>query len=150
MIAFYGRTLKFVLRFQPVALLVAAATLMLTIFLYIIIPKGFFPIQDTGVIQGITQAPPAISSQAMAKEQLQITKTVLADPAVASVSSFIGADGTNTTAQDQRAGPYPPAQPAGKPDPGNSVVYGTRAGHYRGRPGEPHAIPVRTRRPGCE
>ena len=102
MIAFYGRTLKFVLRFQPVALLVAAATLMLTIFLYIIIPKGFFPIQDTGVIQGITQAPPAISSQAMAKEQLQITKTVLADPAVASVSSFIGADGTNTTLNSGR------------------------------------------------
>ena len=60
MIAFYGRTLKFVLRFQTVTLLVALGTLVLTIFLYIVIPKGFFPIQDTGVIQGISQAPPAI------------------------------------------------------------------------------------------
>ena len=102
MIAFYGRTLKFVLRYQTVTLLVAAATLMLTVFLYTIVPKGFFPIQDTGVIQGITQAPPAISSQAMAKKQLEITKAVLADPAVESVSSFIGADGTNTTLNSGR------------------------------------------------
>jgi multidrug efflux pump len=102
MIAFYGRTLKVVLRFQTVTLLVAVATLLLTVYLYIIIPKGFFPIQDTGVIQGITQAPPAISSQAMAKEQLAITKVVLADPAVESVSSFIGADGTNVTTNSGR------------------------------------------------
>jgi multidrug efflux pump len=102
MIAFYGRTLKVVLRFQTVTLLVAVATLLLTVFLYVIIPKGFFPIQDTGVIQGITQAPPAISSQAMAREQLAITKVVLADPAVESVSSFIGADGTNVTTNSGR------------------------------------------------
>jgi multidrug efflux pump len=102
MIAFYGRTLKFVLRFQTIALLVAVCTLLLTIFLYTVIPKGFFPVQDTGVIQGITQAPPAIGSQAMAKEQLEITKTVLDDPAVESVSSFIGADGTNTTTNSGR------------------------------------------------
>jgi multidrug efflux pump len=102
MIAFYGRTLKVVLRFQTVTLLVAVATLLLTVFLYIVIPKGFFPIQDTGVIQGITQAPPAISSQAMAKEQLEITKVVLDDPAVESVSSFIGADGTNVTTNSGR------------------------------------------------
>jgi multidrug efflux pump len=102
MIAFYGRALKVVLRFQTITLLVALATLALTIFLYIIIPKGFFPIQDTGVIQGISQAPPAISSQAMAQKQLEITKAVLADPAVESVSSFIGADGTNTTLNSGR------------------------------------------------
>ena len=102
MIAFYGRTLKVVLRFQTVTLLVAVATLMLTIFLYIIIPKGFFPIQDTGVIQGITQAPPVISSVAMAKKQLEVTRAVLADPAVESVSSFIGADGTNVTTNSGR------------------------------------------------
>jgi len=102
MIAFYGRTLKVVLRFQTVTLVVAVATLLLTVFLYIVIPKGFFPIQDTGVIQGITQAPPAISSQAMAKEQLEITKAVLDDPAVESVSSFIGADGTNVTTNSGR------------------------------------------------
>src|ERR1700691_6266729 len=102
MIAFYGRTLKFVLRFQTIALLVALATLLLTVCLYVIIPKGFFPIQDTGVIQGISQAPSAISSQAMAKKQLEITKAVLDDPAVESVSSFIGADGTNTTTNSGR------------------------------------------------
>src|SRR6202043_2297529 len=61
MISFYGRTLKVVLRYQGVTLLVALATLLLTIYLYILIPKGFFPVQDTGVIQGITQAPPSIS-----------------------------------------------------------------------------------------
>ena len=102
MIAFYGRTLKFVLRYQTIALLVALGTLTLTIFLYIIIPKGFFPIQDTGVIQGISQAPPAISSQAMAEKQQELTKVVLSDPAVESVSSFIGADGTNTTLNSGR------------------------------------------------
>ena len=102
MIAFYGRTLKVVLRFQTIALLVAAATLLLTVYLYIIIPKGFFPIQDTGVIQGISQAPPAISSQSMAEKQLALTKAVLSDPAVESVSSFIGADGTNTTTNSGR------------------------------------------------
>ncbi|MGA3327840.1 MAG: efflux RND transporter permease subunit [Terriglobia bacterium] len=102
MIAFYGRTLKVVLRFQTVTLFIAVATLLLTVFLYIVIPKGFFPVQDTGVIQGITQAPPAISSQAMAKKQLEITKAVLEDPAVESVSSFIGADGTNVTTNSGR------------------------------------------------
>jgi multidrug efflux pump len=102
MIAFYGRTLKVVLRFQTVTLLVAVATLVLTVYLYVVIPKGFFPVQDTGVIQGITQAPPAISSQAMAKKQLEITKAVLEDPAVESVSSFIGADGTNVTTNSGR------------------------------------------------
>jgi multidrug efflux pump len=102
MIAFYGRTLKVVLRFQTIALLVAACTLLLTVYLYIIIPKGFFPIQDTGVIQGISQAPPAISSQSMAEKQLALTNAVLSDPAVESVSSFIGADGTNTTTNSGR------------------------------------------------
>jgi multidrug efflux pump len=102
MIAFYGRTLKFVLRFQTITLLVAVATLVLTVFLYIIIPKGFFPLQDTGVIQGISQAPPAIGSKAMAEKQLELTKAVLSDPAVESISSFIGADGTNTTLNSGR------------------------------------------------
>jgi multidrug efflux pump len=102
MIAFYGRTLKFVLRFQTITLLVALATLMLTIFLYIIIPKGFFPVQDTGVIQGISQAPPAIGSKAMADRQQEMAKVILADPAVESLSSFIGADGTNTTTNSGR------------------------------------------------
>jgi multidrug efflux pump len=102
MIAFYGRTLKVVLRFQTITLLVALTTLLLTVFLYIIIPKGFFPVQDTGVIQGISQAPQTIGSKAMAEKQQELTKAVLDDPAVESVSSFIGADGTNTTINSGR------------------------------------------------
>jgi multidrug efflux pump len=102
MIAFYGRTLKVVLRFQTITLLVAVSTLALTIFLYIIIPKGFFPVQDTGVIQGISQAPQTIGYKAMSEKQQELTKAVLADPAVESVSSFIGADGTNTTTNSGR------------------------------------------------
>ncbi|MGB8471044.1 MAG: efflux RND transporter permease subunit [Candidatus Sulfotelmatobacter sp.] len=102
MIAFYGRTLKFVLRFQTITLFVALATLMLTIFLYIIIPKGFFPVQDTGVIQGISQAPQTIGSKAMAEKQQELAKVILDDPAVESLSSFIGADGTNTTTNSGR------------------------------------------------
>ena len=102
MIAFYGRTLKVVLRFQTLTLLVAVATLMLTIYLYIIIPKGFFPVQDTGVIQGISQARQTISSKAMAIKQQDLAKVILEDPAVESLSSFIGADGTNTTTNSGR------------------------------------------------
>jgi multidrug efflux pump len=102
MIAFYGRTLKFVLRFQTITLLVALCTLILTIFLYIIIPKGFFPVQDTGVIQGISQAPPTIGSKAMAQKQQEIAAVILNDPAVESLSSFIGADGTNITTNSGR------------------------------------------------
>jgi multidrug efflux pump len=101
-ISFYGRTLKFVLRFQTVTLLVAVATLILTIFLYIVIPKGFFPTQDTGVIQGISQAPATISFAAMQEKQQQLARIVLADQAVDSLSSFIGADGTNTTLNSGR------------------------------------------------
>jgi multidrug efflux pump len=102
MIAFYGRTLKFVLRFQTATLLVALGTLLLTVFLYIVIPKGFFPVQDTGIIQGISQAPPAIGHQAMAEKQQEIADAVLQDPAVESLSSFIGADGTNVTTNSGR------------------------------------------------
>ena len=102
MIAFYGRTLRVVLRYQTLTLLIALATLVLTVFLYIVIPKGFFPVQDTGVIQAISQAPQAISFSAMSRKQQQLAKVVLEDAAVASVSSFIGADGTNTTLNSGR------------------------------------------------
>ena len=101
-IAFYGRTLKFVLRFQTITMLVALVTLVLTIFLYIVIPKGFFPTQDTGVIQGISQAPASISFAAMEQKQQALARIVLEDPAVESLSSFIGADGTNTTLNSGR------------------------------------------------
>ena len=102
MISFYGRTLKFVLRFQGITLLVALATLVLTVILYIIIPKGFFPVQDTGVIQGISQAPQSISFDAMKEKQRELAEVILKDPAVESLSSFIGADGTNTTLNSGR------------------------------------------------
>jgi multidrug efflux pump len=102
MIAFYGRTLKWVLRHQVATLLVAVATLALTLFLYVVIPKGFFPVQDTGVIQGISQAPQTIGNREMAAKTQELSKIILADPAVASLSSFIGADGTNTTGNSGR------------------------------------------------
>ncbi len=102
MIAFYGRTLKGVLRFQTLTLLVALATLVLTVYLYIVIPKGFFPTQDTGVIQGISQASQTISFDAMAKKQQELDRVILKDPAVKSLSSFIGVDGINTTLNSGR------------------------------------------------
>ncbi len=102
MIGFYGRTLKKVLRFQTLTLLVAAGTLVLTIYLYITIPKGFFPTQDTGVIQGISQAPQTISFDAMARRQQALDDVILKDPAVESLSSFIGVDGINTTLNSGR------------------------------------------------
>ncbi|WP_446742867.1 efflux RND transporter permease subunit [Silvibacterium acidisoli] len=102
MIRFYGRTLSFVLRYQTITLLVALATLVLTVLMYIAIPKGFFPVQDTGVIQGISQAPQSISFPAMADLHKQLAKIILEDPAVESLSSFIGADGTNTTLNSGR------------------------------------------------
>jgi multidrug efflux pump len=102
MIAFYGRTLQVVLKHQGLTLIVAVATLIFTVYLYIVIPKGFFPAQDTGVIQGITQAPPTIGAKAMAQKQQELAKIVLQDPAVESLSSFIGADGTNTTINSGR------------------------------------------------
>jgi multidrug efflux pump len=96
-IAFYGRTLQVVLRHQTTTLIVTVGTLLLTIFLFIIVPKGFFPVQDTGVILGISEAPEDTSFRAMAQRQLQLTQIVAQDPAVASVASFIGVDGTNMT-----------------------------------------------------
>jgi multidrug efflux pump len=101
-IAFYGRTLKFVLRFQTITLLVAVGTLVLTVVLYMTIPKGFFPTQDTGIIQGISQAAASTSFDAMTEKQQGLAKVLLNDPAVDSISSFIGADGTNTTLNSGR------------------------------------------------
>jgi len=101
-IRFYGATLRVVLRAQPVTLLVAAATLAATIYLYIIIPKGFFPVQDTGVILGVSEAPQTVSFPAMAQRQQALAKVILKDPAVESLSSFIGVDGTNTTLNSGR------------------------------------------------
>ncbi len=95
-IAEYGRLLNWVLDHQPLTLLVAVVTLVLTVFLYIAIPKGFFPVQDTGLIQGITEAPPSVSFAAMAERQQALAEVILKDSDVVSLSSFIGVDGTNT------------------------------------------------------
>jgi multidrug efflux pump len=96
-IAFYGRTLQVVLRFRTTTLLVTIGTLVGTILLYIYVPKGFFPVQDTGVILGVSDAPQSISFRAMAQRQQSLAGVILKDPAVESLSSFIGIDGTNVT-----------------------------------------------------
>jgi multidrug efflux pump len=96
-IAHYGRALNWVLDRQPLTLLVAILTLVLTVLLYIYIPKGFFPVQDTGMIQAISEAPQSISYEAMADLQNKLAEAVLKDPDVENLSSFIGVDGTNQT-----------------------------------------------------
>jgi multidrug efflux pump len=101
-IGFYGRTLQFVLRHQTTTLLVTVGTLVATIWLYMIVPKGFFPVQDTGVILGISDAPESVSFASMSERQLNLAKAILKDPDVASLSSFIGVDGTNTTPNSGR------------------------------------------------
>jgi len=101
-IAFYGKTLQWVLKHQTGTLMVAAATLVLTIVLYVIVPKGFFPVQDTGIIQGISQAAETISFPAMSQKQQALTSIILKDTAVQNVSSYIGVDGTNTTLNSGR------------------------------------------------
>ena len=101
-IAKYAVGVRFVLRHQTITLLVTAATFLLTVFLYIIVPKGFFPVQDTGVLLGITEAPQTISFAAMGERQQELAKIILKDPDVESVSSFIGIDGTNTTLNSGR------------------------------------------------
>jgi multidrug efflux pump len=98
----YGRLLDRVLDHQPLTLVVAVLTLVLTIVFYIAIPKGFFPVQDTGLIQGISEAPPSVSFAAMAERQQALAAVVLQDPDVVSLSSFIGVDGTNTTLNSGR------------------------------------------------
>ncbi len=101
-IALYGKTLRWVLRHQTATLLVAIGTLVMTVWLYIIVPKGFFPVQDTGGILGISEAPQTVSFAAMAERQQALAEVILRDPAVESLSSFIGVDGTNTTVNSGR------------------------------------------------
>ena len=98
----YGRTLKWVLLHQTTTLLITAATLVLTLLLYIVVPKGFFPVQDTGVILGISEGPQNISFSAMSQRQQQLARAILKDPDVLSLSSFIGIDGTNLTLNSGR------------------------------------------------
>ena len=98
----YGTTLRWVLEHQTATLLVAAGTLVGTILLYVVVPKGFFPIQDTGAILGVSEAPQTVSFAAMAERQQALARIILQDPAVESLSSFIGIDGTNTTGNSGR------------------------------------------------
>jgi multidrug efflux pump len=101
-IGFYGKTLTFILRHQWETLVVAMATLVATILLYVYIPKGFFPVQDTGLILGVSEAPQTVSFESMQTRQQALVDAILKDPAVESLSSFIGADGTNTTMNSGR------------------------------------------------
>ncbi len=101
-IALYGRALKVILRFRFTTLLVTISTFVATVLLFIVVPKGFFPVQDTGVILGISEAPQTVSFASMAERQQRLVDAVLQDPAVDNVSSFIGVDGTNTTLNSGR------------------------------------------------
>src|SRR5436305_14520106 len=98
----YGRTLQWVLRHQTLTLAVTLATLIGTVVLYIAVPKGFFPVQDTGVILGISEAPETVSFLAMSQRQQALARVILQDPAVESISSFIGVDGINRTMNSGR------------------------------------------------
>jgi multidrug efflux pump len=101
-VAAYGRSIQVVLRYRFITLLVTISTFVATILLFIVVPKGFFPVQDTGVILGISEAPQTVSFQSMAQRQQQLVEILLQDPAVDNISSFIGVDGTNTTLNSGR------------------------------------------------
>jgi multidrug efflux pump len=101
-IEYYGVTLRWVLKHQTATLLATVGALALTVYLYVLVPKGFFPVQDTGVILGISEGPENVSFTSMAQRQQQLAKVILNDPDVASLSSFIGIDGTNTTQNSGR------------------------------------------------
>ena len=162
-IARYGRTLRWVLRHQPSTLLVAVATLALTILLYIVVPKGFFPVQDTGVILGISEAPQTVSFAAMAERQQALADVILQDPAVESLSSFIGVDGTNTTLEQRPHPDQPEAarrarrrapptiirrlQPQAGRGRRHHALHAAGAGPDRRGPRQPHAVSVQPRRP---
>src|SRR6185503_10508829 len=101
-VAAYGRALTVILRHRFATLIVTISTFVATVLLFIVVPKGFFPVQDTGVVLGITEAPQNVSFSAMSRLQQQIVDVVLKDPSVDNVSSFIGVDGTNTTLNSGR------------------------------------------------
>ncbi len=160
-IGFYNRTLTTVLKHQPLTLLIALATLVLTIVLYLIVPKGFIPIQDTGVIQGISEAQEDISFSAMAEKQQELVDVILQDPAVESVSSFIGADGINTTLNSGRilinlkplaqrkinaSAIIRRLQSALADRQRHHLIHAAGAGSDRRRPRQRHAISIHARR----
>jgi multidrug efflux pump len=101
-IARYGTSLRWVLEHQPLMLGVATVTVVATLLLYVVVPKGFFPVQDTGVVLGVSEAPQSVSFAAMAERQQRLAEVILRDPAVESLSTFIGVDGVNTTLNSGR------------------------------------------------
>jgi|FEC22Drversion2_1045045.scaffolds.fasta_scaffold00384_20 multidrug efflux pump len=102
LIDLYDRALVVVFRHQPLTLLIAVGTVVLTVLLYVVIPKGFFPVQDTGLIQAVTDAPQSVSFEAMVQRQRALAEAILEDPDVESLSSFVGVDGTNPTLNSGR------------------------------------------------
>jgi multidrug efflux pump len=102
MIRFYDRCLIVVFRHQALTLLIAVGTVVLTVVLYIVIPKGFFPVQDTGLIQAVTEGPQSVSFASMSERQRRLAEAILKDPAVDSLTSFVGVDGTNPTLNSGR------------------------------------------------
>jgi len=102
LIDLYAAGLKWVLEHQPLTLAVAVGTLLLTVLLYVFVPKGFFPVQDTSLIQAITEAPQTVSYADMARRQASLAEAILKDQDVVSLSSFIGVDGTNVTLNSGR------------------------------------------------
>ena len=160
-IGLYGRTLQFVLRYRFTTLMVTIGTLVLTLVLYVVVPKGFFPVEDTGIILGITEAPQAVSFESMSQRQQRLADVILQDPDVQSLSSFIGVDGTNTTINSGRiqinlkpldAAPRPrleyhsAAPEKSEAGAGNHALHAAAAGPDRLRRGEPHAVSVFARR----
>ncbi len=156
-ISLYGTTLEFVLRFQTFTLLVAAATLGLTVYLYVMIPKGFFPVQDTGEIQGVSEADQSVSFNEMTNLQQRLATVILKDPAVDSISSFIGVDGANTTLNsgriqinlkpvEQRDGSASDIirrlQPAARENRRHHTLHAACTGSDGGRHRQPHGISV--------
>ena len=154
----YGRSLNWVLDRQAATLVVAVATLALTVALYVVIPKGFFPVQDTGAIQGISEASQSISYAAMAERQQALADVILKDPDVVGLSSFIGVDGTNTTlnagrflivlrphdaAPPDRERDHPPLAARGREGARHRALHAAGAGPHDRIHGQPHAVPVR-------
>ncbi len=168
----YGQMLNWVLDRQAATLVVAVLTLVFTVVLYVLIPKGFFPVQDTGAIQGISEAPQSISFAAMAERQQALADVVLQDPAVATLTSFIGVDGTNATLNSGRmlinlkprrerdasaSEIIRRLQPQARPGGRHRALHAAGAGPDDRGSGQPHAVPVhgaspptsRTCRRGC-
>jgi multidrug efflux pump len=98
----YAGSLRFVLRHQTVTLFITLGTLALTLYMYVVVPKGFFPVQDTGAILGISEAPGSTSFEGMSQKQRELARMILQDPDVVNLSSFIGVDGTNMTPNSGR------------------------------------------------